>query len=332
MQHLKNNDISEGGYVVICEGEFDQMMLEQAGIMAVTSTAGATTFKEEWVQRLELVHEIYICLDNDEVGKKAMTTLADRLRTHYPLKKIATVDFPPDFEGKDVTDFMLAGGDFGELLTKSRDTIDQQKNSSTSTQEHSDKKDDTASEKPSQPEKIITYLGDDTIFFLDEVNNPYALVHFEDHAETMPISSKIFRLLLSKRYYDETGKAPNHESLAQALSICEGKAYFGKIRHPLDIRVARRDNAFLYDLCDDTWQYVEIRPDGWSTHRHHEPIFRRYTQMQVQILPTQSDTSPFRIFDFLNVKEDKKLLVLVYILSLFIADMPHPVLIVHGSR
>ena len=187
-------------------------------------------------------------------------------------------------------------------------------------------------EKPSQAEKIIRYLGDETIFFLDEVNNPYALVRFEDHAETMPILSKTFRLLLSKRYYDETGKAPNHESLAQALSICEGKAYFGKIRHPLNIRVARKENTLLYDLCDDTWQYIEIRPDGWSIRRHHEPIFRRYTQMQAHVLPIQSDMNPFRIFDFLNVKEDKRLLVLVYVLSLFIADIPHPILIVHGSR
>ena len=86
------------------------MMLEQAGIIAITSTAGATTFKEEWIAKLEAISEIYICLDNDEVGKKAKTALAERLRAHYPLKKIATVDFPPDFAGKDITDFIGLGG------------------------------------------------------------------------------------------------------------------------------------------------------------------------------------------------------------------------------
>ena len=102
------------------------MMLEQASIIAITSTAGATTFKDEWITKLEAIPEIYICLDNDEVGKKAMANLAEKLRTYYPLKKIATVDFPFDFEGKDITDFMFAGGDFGELLTKSTsvDTYD----------------------------------------------------------------------------------------------------------------------------------------------------------------------------------------------------------------
>ena len=119
MQHLKNNDISEGGYVVICEGEFDQMMLTQAGIMAITSTTGATNFKEEWITKLEAVPKIYICLDNDEAGEKGTERIINLLSLRYPTKHIHHIRLPKilqDKKMKDISDYFLAGGTVDDLM------------------------------------------------------------------------------------------------------------------------------------------------------------------------------------------------------------------------
>lgn len=62
------------------------------------------------------------------------------------------------------------------------------------------------------------------------------------------------------------------------------------------------------------------------------PIFRRYSQSSEQVIPVSSDTDIYRIFDFLNIKESQKFLVLVYIISLFVGEIAHPIAVVYGSR
>ena len=44
------------------------------------------------------------------------------------------------------------------------------------------------------------------------------------------------------------------------------------------------------------------------------------------------DGDVWKIFDFLNVPKEKRLLVLVAVIALFIPDIQHPILLVHGSR
>ena len=63
---LKNADEK----IMICEGESDRLLLISKGIPTVTSTHGAMTFKEEWVEKFKQCQKIYICLDNDDTGRK----------------------------------------------------------------------------------------------------------------------------------------------------------------------------------------------------------------------------------------------------------------------
>src|SRR5216683_1759437 len=49
--------------VIICEGEFDRLVLEAHEFQAVTSTGGAGTFRHEWAEAIEPIPEVYICFD-----------------------------------------------------------------------------------------------------------------------------------------------------------------------------------------------------------------------------------------------------------------------------
>jgi 5S rRNA maturation endonuclease (ribonuclease M5) len=88
--------------IVICEGELDLLVLESNGIPAVTGTGGAGTFKEEWAEQLRAIREIYICLDNDDAGRKGAENIA-KLIPH------ARVIVLPDEVGEegDITDFFV---------------------------------------------------------------------------------------------------------------------------------------------------------------------------------------------------------------------------------
>ena len=99
--------------IIICEGEFDRLVLEAQGFDAVTSTGGAGTFRPEWADDFEDIPEVYICFDRDEAGERGALRVA-RLIPHARL-----VALPPDVgEGGDITDFFVRLGLGREDLVK----------------------------------------------------------------------------------------------------------------------------------------------------------------------------------------------------------------------
>jgi len=91
--------------LVICEGEFDRLVFESRGIPAVTSTAGAGTFRLEWADALRDIPQLFVCFDRDAAGE----TGANRLARLLP--QALLVRLPDEVgEGGDVTDFFVRLG------------------------------------------------------------------------------------------------------------------------------------------------------------------------------------------------------------------------------
>lgn len=91
--------------IIICEGEFDRLVLESRGFAAVTSTGGAATFKSDWAGAFREIPHVYICFDRDEAGRQG----ALRVGRMIPHAKL--VELPEEVgEGGDVTDFFVRLG------------------------------------------------------------------------------------------------------------------------------------------------------------------------------------------------------------------------------
>jgi hypothetical protein len=92
--------------LVICEGEFDCLILSKFGIPAITSTAGAATFKKKWLNELEGFTKIYVALDKDEAGEKGANNLIELLNKGLPGTNIHKITLPDRMtDGKDITDY-----------------------------------------------------------------------------------------------------------------------------------------------------------------------------------------------------------------------------------
>ncbi len=65
-------------YVIVCEGEWDCMLLDQYGFPAVTSTGGAQSFDDSWASYFEKISKVYLCFDNDrnQAGQKGLKKTA----------------------------------------------------------------------------------------------------------------------------------------------------------------------------------------------------------------------------------------------------------------
>jgi DNA primase len=103
--------------IVICEGEFDRLVLEARSFPAVTSTGGARTFRSEWAAAFTPIPDVYVCFDRDDGGRKGS------LRVGQLIPHAKLVELPQEVgEGGDVTDFFVRLGrtaeDFRKLLTQ----------------------------------------------------------------------------------------------------------------------------------------------------------------------------------------------------------------------
>ena len=101
--------------LVICEGEFDRLVLETRGIAAVTSTGGAGSFRAEWAVDFAPIPEVFLCFDRDEAGRRGA------LRVGHCVPHAKIVALPDEVgPGGDVTDFFVRLGrtrdDFEKLL------------------------------------------------------------------------------------------------------------------------------------------------------------------------------------------------------------------------
>ncbi len=105
--------------VIICEGEFDRLVIEACGFDAVTSTGGAGTFRKEWATAFAEIQDVYFCFDRDEAGRKGALRIAQMI----PHAKI--VELPEEVgDGGDVSDFFVrlrrTADDFVGLLAVAR--------------------------------------------------------------------------------------------------------------------------------------------------------------------------------------------------------------------
>lgn len=94
--------------VLLCEGVLDALAADSVGIPAVSGTAGAGTFKEDWLALISEEKKITICYDNDEAGRKGRDKVLTLFSEKRPDLSLSVIDLPDMGEGKkDVTDFLI---------------------------------------------------------------------------------------------------------------------------------------------------------------------------------------------------------------------------------
>tara|TARA_Y100000310_G_scaffold287114_1_gene311806 strand:- start:2260 stop:4242 length:1983 start_codon:yes stop_codon:yes gene_type:complete len=128
---LDSTPLREEKRLVICEGELDCLLLLDNGIPAVTGSAGATTFQEEWLDDIPMEMEIVLCFDNDDAGAKGREKLRALIREKREDLKISDVIFKGEDlkTGYDVTDFYEDNkdnfrGEFIKRITPFKEILD----------------------------------------------------------------------------------------------------------------------------------------------------------------------------------------------------------------
>jgi hypothetical protein len=182
--------------------------------------------------------------------------------------------------------------------------------------------------------------------FRDQINVYYATIRINDHVESIPLHSSRFKNIIRKEFFDKTGTVISDDKLDGLLKLIESQSMFDdNIRRiNLSLRVAminqdKENNnlAFIYDLTTSKWEFVKVSADeGWKIIKdNQEPIFKRYeNNCCPQIYPSRE--YPNNIFEkflkLFNFQSKKDILLFsVYLVSLFIPEIPKVILIIRGT-
>jgi hypothetical protein len=230
--------------------------------------------------------------------------------------------------------------------------------STTAIQREEDSQNEEEEDK-SLPHILVKLVLENSIrLFKDEFNVPHILVTFQNCPVTLSIDSTKFKRYISKLYYDTfEGRIANTEAINSAVTQLEAKAFYEGQTIPLHLRVAWDNpdtrSTIYYDLSDEKNRCVKVTNDGWKIIDNQiEVLFRKYNHLKPQIEPITAtatttinnidgiDTIDSKIFNefisLFNMKNNKEkyntLLLRCYIISLFIPDIPKPILLLHGEQ
>lgn len=182
----------------------------------------------------------------------------------------------------------------------------------------------------SQATKLVT-LAEQARFFHTVEHEPFACMEIDLHRETWHLKSPHFKRWLAARFYQNSKTAPSTQALNDALGVLAGKALFGSPKKEVFSRLAERDGKIYLDLCDSSWQAVEITNAGWKVVSHPPIRFRRSRGMLALPIPERGGSID-ELRPFLNVGSDSDFLLLIsWLVCALGPHGPYPVLVLQGE-
>ena len=175
-------------------------------------------------------------------------------------------------------------------------------------------------------------------FFTDEYKIAHVALPIRGSIQVLPINCRSFKNWLKRIIYQENRTILDSQTINDICGLLSAQAEYDGKEIALSLRTASTMNKnnleWIYDLTNKDWQFVKITSEGWSIFRD-TIIFRRYSNQQSQVFPSRQYEPD--IFDkfirLVNIKEtdeDTKLLLKIYIISLFIPDTQKVILMLHG--
>lgn len=189
-------------------------------------------------------------------------------------------------------------------------------------------------QKGSQASKLLELIetNEDIVIFRDTYGDAFVSLKVDEVQQIWPCKSKQFKRWLSLVYWNTYKISIPADAVTSAINTIEGSASFEKETIPLECRNAWREDELWYDLTNDKWQAVKITKSGWEIIDKPPILFRRYTHHKEQVTPVVEGDARL-LLKYLNISDPKQRnLILVYMVSVFIPGIAHPILLIHGPQ
>jgi hypothetical protein len=198
------------------------------------------------------------------------------------------------------------------------------------------------------------------IFFKDTFGQPHAIISIGNHIEVVSMETRKFayhlRALLKR---NKNRRIISNDSVEKAIETLKAEAIVEGRTIPLHLRIAwkKKNEIIYYGSTDDNWSCIAIGRDigtwqilptgsliGYPIAELRNPnskladqpvLFTRYGQMP-QVMPDRNyppDIMQQFIDRCTNVRNPRdQLLLKAYLVTLFIPDIAHPILLLKGVK
>jgi hypothetical protein len=175
------------------------------------------------------------------------------------------------------------------------------------------------------------------LFFDTQANKSFVSLDSDGVTHTLAIGSRYFIEWLSYAYYKATsgegvsGRSASEAAIRQASFVLAGIAKHEGHQQTVHLRVSENNGCRYIFLADDRLRVIEISPTGWKL-RDKTPI-KFWKPSSMQPLPIPQIGGDFSLlWQFINIPENSRLLVLAWILETFRAETPKPILALCGTQ
>ncbi len=167
--------------------------------------------------------------------------------------------------------------------------------------------------------------------FHDRDSTPFAEIRVHGVTQVHAIESEPFMHWLTKSAYHFQRKAAAKHVLEGWRQTLAAEARFDGREYEVFNRVGRlHDNVFI-DLGTSDWSVVKVEPGSWSVVTDSPVKFWRPASAQALPAPV-SGGSIDPLWNYLNVEEEHRPIVLAWILATLLRGGPYPLLALQGEQ
>lgn len=187
-------------------------------------------------------------------------------------------------------------------------------------------------ENESRADEMVSAVTERAILFHDPASEGFVNFEHDGHRETWALNSQGFADWLGMIAYKELGFSPSDTTIKQALTALNGIAKYDGDEQEVYLRCAPFVDGYIIDLSDTEWQSVQITADGWCVVKNPTVRFMRSGTSAPLPTPEQGEGNHNLLWNYVNVPEESRLLVLAFILESWRQDTPFIILQITGEQ
>ncbi len=186
-------------------------------------------------------------------------------------------------------------------------------------------------------DELVAMVTAQAELFHDPAGEAFATVDDNGIGKTFKLDTVAFEQWLSYAFYQSTkdsgglGRAASDVSIRTAKTTLAGIARHEGPEHPVYLRAAPCPGGYIIDMGGDDWRVIEVLPTGWRVLDKSAIRFWRPKPMRALPHPeTGGDVA--RLWEFANIPDNLRPLVLAWLLDAWRPETPFPVLELCGVQ
>lgn len=183
-----------------------------------------------------------------------------------------------------------------------------------------------------QINRCMKLLNDNWRFIRDQIGDAYFVSLVWTSQRLLQVESSSFRDWVQNMYHREHKSVISPNLIKSIESIAKCKAQESNEVQQVDIRIQKVDDSIVYDLLNNDLSCVIVDSSWWKHSPENRWFFKRWRNNLPQVTPLWwGDVS--QLWNYINVTDAKmRTLVLTTIITRFIPDIQHPILMIHGPK